>query len=184
MIRILLFLISLFSSFIQPAYADSSAGPGIGLTYPIITTEPDDMSGYRFSLWYQPQAYIWSFVKLYFDASFGHWSVDEIPAYRHAERQVNIYSIAPVARFYYRGENISPFVDVSIGVSYLTRTRIYTRNLGMHVSFQDQLAFGAILGKEQRVSVSLGGLHYSNGSLCNRNGGMTIPLFINLGFRL
>ena len=110
--------------------------------------------------------------------------VDEIPTYRAAKQQINIYSIAPVARFYYKGESFSPFIDMSIGLSYLSETRIYTRNLGMHVSFQDQLAFGAIMGKEQRVSLSVGGLHYSNGSLSKRNGGITIPLFINLGFRL
>lgn len=183
-IRILFCLIGLLTSILPVHADDSTAGPGIGFTYPIIAAEPEEMHGYRASLWYQPQAYIWSYVKLYFDASFGHWEVDEIPTYRPAERQINIYSVAPVARFYYRGDTMSPFIDMSIGLAYLTKTRMHTRNLGMHFSFQDQLAFGANLGKEQRVSLSFGAAHYSNGALCKRNSGMTIPLFINLGFRL
>lgn len=183
LIRQLALFIGLFCC-IQTSYADSG-GPGIGFTYPIIATEPEELHGYRASLSYQPKSFIWSYVKLYFDGSFGHWWVDEIPKNRSANRELNIYSIAPVARFYYKqNEYITPFIDMSIGLSYLTQTYMHTRNLGMHFSFQDQLSFGAIFGTEQRISVSLSGLHYSNGSLCNRNSGMTIPFSINVGFQL
>ncbi len=182
-IRLLIIIIGLFG-FTQPTNASDDSGPGVSFTYPLIVSEPENLHGYRASIFYQPERLIWPYIKLYFDASFGHWwdytKSNDAPT----NGSLDIYSIAPVVRVYYKNSSfITPFIDLSIGFSYLTETRIYKRNLGMHFSFQDQLALGASFGKRQQFSVSMGGLHYSNGSLCNRNSGMTIPLFINVGYR-
>lgn len=185
LIRKLFFLAGLLLSFSSVTFAVDNGGPGLSASYPLITLEPKDLNGYRVSLWYQPKSFIWSYVKLYFDGSYGHWWVNDTDYYKPVGEQLNIYSLAPVARFYYPiNEYISPFFDISIGFSYLSETKIYTRNLGMHFSFQDQLGVGALFGREQRVSLSLSAAHYSNGALCNRNSGITIPLMLNLGVRL
>ncbi len=178
----LLFIILGLLSITHTVHAKES-GPGISVTYPIIVSEPENLHGYRISLFYQPERLIGSYVKLYFDASFGHWWDNTTSNDAPTNSSLNIYSIAPVVRVYYKNTVVTPFVDLSIGFSYLSETRIYKRNLGMHFTFQDQLALGAAFGKDQHFTVSLGGLHYSNGSLCERNSGMTIPLFINVGYR-
>lgn len=183
LIRKLLFLAVGFFSLAQPVYANES-GPGISFTYPIIALEPENLYGYRISLTYQPERLIGSYLKVYFDASFGHWWDHDTSNDAPTNSSLDIYSIAPVVRLFYKNNSfITPFIDVSLGFSYLTETRIYKRNLGMHFSFQDQAALGASFGKNQNFSISFGALHYSNGSLCERNSGMTIPLFINVGYR-
>lgn len=183
--RILFLLVSILGYVycLQPAYA-SASGFGVNGTYALITLEPENLHGYRVSLNYQPERLIWSYLKVYFDGSFGHWWDNDTATDAPTNSSLDIYSIAPVVRLFYKNNSvITPFVDISIGFSYLTETRIYKRNLGIHFSFQDQLALGASFGKNQNFSVSLGALHYSNGSLSRRNSGMTIPLFINVGYR-
>lgn len=183
LIRRLLFVIFGLLLFAQSVNANES-GTGLSFTYPIIVLEPENLHGYQASVTYQPERLIWPYIKLYFDASMGHWWDNTTSTDAPTNASLNIYSIAPVFRVYYKNSTfITPFIDLSIGFSYLTETRIYKRNLGMHFSFQDQLALGASFGKRQQFSVSVGGLHYSNGSLCDRNSGMTIPLFINVGYR-
>lgn len=182
MIVRLLFIIIGLLSLIPPVSAEES-GPGLSFTYPIITLEPENLHGYRASFFYQPERLIWPYVKVYFDASYGYWWDNDKSTDAPTNSSLGIYSIAPVFRLYYKSTVITPFIDLSIGFSYLTKTRIYKRNLGEHFSFQDQLALGASFGKNQHLSVSVGGLHYSNGSLCKKNSGMTIPLFINVGYR-
>jgi hypothetical protein len=122
----------------------------------------------------------WQHVKIYFDISFGHWWVNNYPV----NREINIYAIAPTLRYYLMQSSwISPYFDLSIGASYLTRTRIADRNLGIHFSFQDQMGVGASFGKDQRLSVSLSAMHYSNCSMSSTNAGITIPLLINVWYK-
>lgn len=183
LIRRLMLLLLTGILWLQSAYANASA-VGINLTYPIIASEPENLHGYRISLNYQPERFTWSYIKIYFDGSFGHWWDNTSSMDAPTNSSLNIYSIAPVMRLFYQNNTIiTPFLDLSIGFSYLSETRIYKRNLGMHFSFQDQAAIGAIFGKEHQFLISFGALHYSNGSLCSRNSGMTVPLFINAGYR-
>jgi hypothetical protein len=177
MTRLLLqFIIFLLIGFISCV---AHAQTGINFTYPLVVKDPNDLKGYKIAAWYQPASFAWQHVKIYFDASFGHWWVNNAPA----NREINIYSIAPTLRFYPTpGHFISPFIDLSIGASYLTQTRIADRNLGIYFAFQDQIALGATIGKEQHLSISMSTLHYSNGSMAGTNAGITIPLLINVSY--
>jgi hypothetical protein len=171
-----LFTLILIGLFCSAAHAQT----GIALTYPLITKDPSQLKGYRGALWYQPSCLAWQRLKIYFDISFGHWWVNNYPT----NREINIYSFAPTLRYYLiQNSIISPYIDLSIGASYLTRTRIADRNLGIYFSFQDQLGVGASFGKEQRLSVSLSTMHYSNGSMAGTNAGITIPLLINVWYK-
>jgi hypothetical protein len=152
----------------------------MALSYPLITKDPSHLKGYRGAFWYQPPRLAWQHVKIYFDLSFGHWWVSQYPE----NREINIYSFAPTLRYYLmQGALLSPYIDLSIGASYLTRTRIADRNLGIHFSFQDQMGVGASFGKEQRLSISLSAIHYSNCSMASTNAGITIPLLINVWYK-
>lgn len=153
---------------------------GAAISAPLISQDPPHLQGVRISLWHQPKALIWEHTKIFFDGSLGTWWLNHYPQYN----TINIFSLAPILRYYIINNRfISPFMDLSIGVSYLSDTHFETRNLGMHFSFQDQLGVGASFGTEKHLSMSLSALHYSNASLSGWNGGITVPLMLNLGYR-
>lgn len=153
---------------------------GLTLSYPLITQDPENLHGGRFSLWFQPDFLQWERTRVFFDGSLGYWWVSE----DIDNNKINIFSFAPVLRYdIVKHPYLSPFIEISIGFSYLSSTRIADRNLGEHFSFQDQLGFGLSIGREKKISVSMSALHYSNASLCNTNAGMTIPLLFNVGYR-
>jgi hypothetical protein len=174
-------IIFLFGMFFLPLHAIAADnGWGFNFTYPLKTADPPKLQGYRLAISYQPATFIWGHSRLYFDASFGHWGLQHVSD----NHQVNIIAVAPYFRYYFHeNKYISPYGEISIGPSYLSRTRLDDHNLGMHFAFQDQVAFGASMGEGKKVSISLGALHYSNGSLCENNRGMSIPLYIKVGYR-
>jgi hypothetical protein len=154
---------------------------GFMLSYPLQSKDPSDLHGYKGSLWYQPTSFEWGNSHLLFDASVGHWWVDNYPTHR----EINIAALAPVYRYFMLNDHyfLNPFIDISIGVAYLSETRFADRNLGMHFSFQDQLGMGVTFGPQHRLFASLYAVHYSNGSLCSSNAGITIPMVLNVGYR-
>lgn len=149
---------------------------GGAVSLPLITKDPQHLYGYRASLWYQPNALVLRpNLRVYFDGSFGHWWVTN----NLHNKSLNIYAIAPTLRYYFLQKyTFSSFINLSIGLSYLTRTRLDGQNLGMHFAFQDELGIGASFGSKEQLSVTLSALHYSNGSLCSQNGGITAPLMV------
>ena len=158
------------------AFAVPDPHVGASIAIPLITKDPEYLHGYRAAIWYQPEKLIWQHWHIYFDGAFGRWWITHSEHYN----SLNIYSVAPVFRYYFlENRYFSPYINASIGFAWLTRTRIDHQNLGMHYAFQDQLAIGATFGARHQLSVSLGAMHYSNGSLCKKNGGITIPLLIN-----
>ena len=104
LIRVLIFLCILGLNSFSPVIASNT---GIALTYLIIPKDPPDLHGYQASLWYQPKSWTWEHVNIYLDASFGHWWLHNKDT---EHRQINIYSLAPIVRYYfYHGPVISPF---------------------------------------------------------------------------
>jgi hypothetical protein len=165
--------------FITKAYAVNT-GWGTNLTFPLITVDPPGLKGYRFSINYQPISAVWGHSTIYFDGSFGHWKLDSASD----NHQVNIVAIAPFFRYYFaETKYISPYAEISIGLSYLSRTHLDDYNFGIHFAFQDQVALGTTFGADQHLFMSLGALHYSNASLSTHNRGMSIPLYLNVGYR-
>lgn len=157
------------------------AAMGVSGTVLLIAKNPDDLKGGRFSIWYQPRSLIWTHARVFFDASVGHWWVPS----DQPNSSITIFAIAPVFRYYFIYTSwFSPFMDLSIGPSYLSKTKIEKRNLGIHFAFQDQFALGATIGREQRLSVSLGAMHYSDGGFSEYNAGITIPLFLDISYRI
>ncbi len=158
-----------------------ASSPYIGgsLSIPLLSKDPQNLHGYRAAIWYQPESLLFTpNLHLYFDASFGHWWVT-----KHSSRynqSLSIYAVAPILRYYFLQQpTFAPFINLSIGLSYLTRTHLDGQNLGMHFAFQDQLGVGASFGSKRQFSLSLSALHYSNASLCSKNNGITVPLMLN-----
>jgi len=177
MIRFISYTLGLYL-IASTAYAGHA---GITLSGVVIGKDPDNLHTYRGALSYQPDALIWKKFDVYFAASAGHWWSEG--AKKH--RSLNIYAVAPVLRFYLaKTHYFDPYVELSIGPSYLTKTRFADRNLGMHFAFQDELGFGASFGEKRNYYASLSALHYSNGSMCSMNAGITAIMMLNIGYRM
>jgi len=146
---------------------------------PIVTKDPQFLDGYRASVWYQPEKFLYKRFRLLFDTSFSHWWVSN----NSPNKSINIYSASPVLQYYLIQKHFfSYFLIVSIGLSYLTKTHLDHQNLGMHFAFQDQVGFGIHFGVKKSFTMSLTALHYSNGSLCKMNAGITVPLMLNVEY--
>ncbi len=161
----------------------SATSVQFGVTLPILikTKDPTNVHGYRAVIWYQPQSLVWKKVNIYFAAGYGHWWVGG----SGPNRIMNIFAIAPVIRYIItKTTYFTPYLEASIGASYLSSTRFDDRNLGIHYAFQDELGVGAKFGKSQRFFATLSALHYSNGSMSAYNAGITVPLILNVGYQL
>jgi hypothetical protein len=153
---------------------------GANVSVPMITKEPESLHGSQFMVNYDPQRFKWRQFNVYFDAGFSHFWITNTPYYTG----LNIYSAAPVIRYTFRRRGpIHPYLELSIGLSYLNHTRLDDRNLGIHFAFQDRMGIGAFMGNAEKVSIGLHAVHYSNAHLSDHNSGITIPLMLDVGYR-
>jgi len=176
--KLLLWLSLVFLQSLLSLSAQALTPPHYGMTLsvPLVTKEPPHLRGFQFMLNYDPGNLIYKKLSLYFDGGFSHFSDGTVPYYTG----LNIYSAAPVLRYHLQKEGlVSPYLELSIGLSYLTRTRLEYRNLGIHFAFQDRVGIGALIGQSERFSVG----HYSNARLSAHNSGITIPLMLDIGYR-
>jgi hypothetical protein len=176
-----LFYIFVFFSFIYGTL--TIAAPlskyGATLSIPVLAKEPTPIHGYQMMVNYNPDSLIWKQLRLYFDGGFSYLSTHST---HHSV--VNIYSAAPVIRYtFQRQRGVSPYLELSIGLSYLNQTRFDGRNLGIHMAFQDRAGIGALLGQAERFSLGVHAVHYSNAHLSEHNSGITAPLVFDVGYR-
>ncbi len=163
-----------------PTTVVSAPTQGISYLHTLpVETSPSHLHGYQLAAWYEPSSFNNTHFHILFDAGLGHWWVSgNVP-----NSSLYIVSVSPIFRLYLnQTRTISPFIHCGIGLAYLSKTRLEKRNLGLHFSFQDQIGFGTTLGKNKHLSLIAGLIHYSNGSLSNRNAGITVPLFINIEY--
>ena len=73
------------------------------------------------------------------------------------------------------------YLDIGIGVAYLSNQYISTRNLGTKWLFEDRLGAGVLLGPRQQFEVGYRLVHFSNGYLAQKNQGINLHLVI-LGY--
>jgi lipid A 3-O-deacylase len=172
-------LVALFLAIVSPAiYAKPYYGASFSL--PLLTKEPQSLRGYQFMLNYDPQRYKWNQVDLYFDGGFSAFSASGTRTYT----AVNIYSIAPVVRYSFKQKGlVQPFLELSVGLSYLNHTRLENRNLGIHFAFQDRIGGGMLFGNTEKLLLGLHAVHYSNAHLSSHNSGITVPLVLDVGYR-
>ncbi len=151
---------------------------GVSLASAVVSDDLDH--GYRAAITYQPKAFVWSHYSVYFDAGFSHWWIDK----KCEGQSVNIFSVAPYFRYFLvRSTKVSPYIEASIGLSYIDKTQMGKRNQGIHFTFQDQLGIGLAYGAEQRFFTTFSALHYSNCRLSAHNSGITVPLLLTIGYR-
>lgn len=150
------------------------------ISVPAISTEPDNLHGVQLMLNYDPDRYKWRAFNVYVDGGFSHFYQNNTPH----NTSINIYSVAPVVRYTFKRRGpILPYLELSVGFAYMNQTRIENRNLGIHFSFQDRMGLGALLGMNEKVSLGVHALHYSNSRLASHNSGISIPLVLDVGYR-
>lgn len=163
-----------------PRLSNAQAYYGANFSYAAVAKEPADLHGYQVTLNYDPQRFQWRQFNVYFDVGFAHFWVNNTPHHT----TVSIYSLAPVIHYTFKRRGpLLPYLEISIGLSYLNHTRIDDRNLGIHFAFQDRMGIGAFLGKSEKLSVGMHVVHYSNAHIANNNSGITVPLMLDIGYR-
>lgn len=171
-------LVTLLTLTIIPSVHASDFGASI--LVPIVSRDPLNSHAVHIAVNYQPTFFMWKYFSLYFDASYGHWWINKTVLHSN----LNIFAAAPYIRMYYsKNPNFAPYIELSVGPAYLSSTRFGCQNLGMHFAFQDQLSVGSAFGKNQQFNAAFTVLHYSNGSMCNSNAGITTQLALNFGYK-
>jgi hypothetical protein len=158
------------------------ATPQFGVTgsYVVLPKDPTSLRGYQLMFSYDPAKFQWRTFNIYFDAGVSYFRVTNDTPYP----DMTIFSAAPVIRYTFipRGP-VKPYLDISIGVGYLSNTKFDDRNLGMRFTFQDRLGIGILFGKCDQFSLGFHGVHYSNAGLAPNNSGITIPIVVDFGYR-
>lgn len=172
---ILILFCSIFSSSTYAAY-------GASFVLPLETSTPPYLRGYQVMLNYDPMTLSWNRFSVYFDGGFSRFWVTN----NTNNKSLNIYSIAPIVRYSFNKQGpVIPYLEFSIGASYLTKTRLDGRNLGIHFAFQDRAGIGAMwtLQNNQKILMSIKAIHYSNARLSEHNSGITVPLALDIGYQ-
>lgn len=161
------------SSFAVPYY-------GMNFSLPIVTSEPPSLHGYQFMLNYDPNSIKWRQFNIYFDGGYSRLWLNNTS---HHDT-LNIYSVSPVIRYTFKKRGpVLPYLELSIGLSYLNQTRFDDRNFGIHFAFQDRMGLGALFGQSEQLSIGFHAVHYSNASLAKHNSGITMPIVLDIGYR-
>lgn len=74
-----------------------------------------------------------------------------------------------------------PYVELGIGVSFLTRKEIGGRNLGMHFQFEDRFGIGVRFGENREYDFGYKAVHFSNAYLGTANHGINLHL-LTIGY--
>lgn len=110
-------------------------------------------------------------ISLHWEFGYSHWSSSKGP-----EKNVDVINISPVFRYDFDSteRGCVPYVSYSVGLAYLTETRIADKRLGMHVQFDNKLDFGVRFGNGQRHDLAIGVRHVSNAGLDSDNEGLDV----------
>lgn len=100
----------------------------------------------------------------YWDAGLTYWQSGQY------DKSAYSLSISPVFTYNFKSSNsFHPFVELGVGVSAFSRTRVGDKNLGSSFNFEDRLGFGFASGNH-RFGVRV--IHYSNAGIKKPNDGI------------
>lgn len=73
------------------------------------------------------------------------------------------------------------YIDIGIGIAYLTNEQISTRDLGSRWLFEDRLGLGVLLGPRKQYEIGYRLVHFSNAYLADTNQSINLHLMM-LGY--
>ena len=93
--------------------------------------------------------------------------------------------LTPTATLYFRSKflGFKPFVEVGIGLHYLTGKQFATKDFSTHFQFGDHIGFGIRFGEDLNYRLTYQFQHLSNGGIEDPNPGINFHL-LSLGVKL
>lgn len=74
-----------------------------------------------------------------------------------------------------------PYVDLGVGLSWLTRKEIGGRDLGIHFQFEDRIGIGFRFGQDKQYDIGYRAIHFSNAYIGPSNHGINLHVIV-LGY--
>ncbi len=74
-----------------------------------------------------------------------------------------------------------PYVEVGIGLSWLSQKEIGGRDLGMHFQFEDRIGIGVRFGENRSFDIGYKAIHFSNAYIGPSNNGINLHV-LTLGY--
>lgn len=115
-------------------------------------------------------------LAMYFESSVNFW---EYGAENNHDTNF-VLAISPVFRYQFASVNSNPILaEFGIGVSLLDDTQFAGKNVSTHYQFEDRIGIVYNFGQQQKYSVALRYLHYSNAGFKSPNPGLD---FLSLSY--
>ena len=76
---------------------------------------------------------------------------------------------------------LKPFIDIGIGITYLSEREVGGRKLGMNSQFEDRAGIGILFGQHDQFELGYRFVHYSNAYIGQDNHGINLHMLI-LGY--
>lgn len=141
----------------------------------------DDITGLRLA--YRPHVYqldnvpYFDVLNVYWEVSMNFWEFGE--THQHETNYVIAFSPVIGKTFYYINNQYPLRWEFGIGISLVEDTRFAGKDIGSHYQFEDRLGLAVDFGKNNKQSIALRYMHYSNGGLNSKNPGVD---FLNLSY--
>lgn len=126
----------------------------------------------------------WRIIPIW-ESSLGYWD-GEVDARKGGADNILAVTTGPMFRFQYKLEsikNLSSYLEIGIGASWLSDTTISGRQLSTNFQFEDKIGLGLRFGEQQQYDIGFRATHYSNGSIKRPNNGVNM-LLLNVGYWL
>ncbi len=125
--------------------------------------------------------YNWGLTAIW-ESSVGFWHGSHGP--NGGNDRLKLLTSGPVLRWQLLKPSsigISPYVELGVGLSWLSRREIGGRKLSLHFQFEDKAGIGIRFGSRSQYDVTYRVFHYSNGSIKRPNSGVNLQM-LNLGY--
>ena len=100
------------------------------------------------------------------------------------DEDVDVFSVLPSVRYNLKQRGtVTPFLEITIGPSYMSDKQLGNREQGSHFNFNDFFTVGMRFGKDEEWEFRYSWRHLSNGNLFDLNPGWDIPFSFHLGKR-
>jgi len=147
----------------------------------LMSSEEEDVAAVKFGFkWHKDDLKLDLFgaeVTHYYLLGYSYWQSLDVEG---QEGVINALEFVPVFRFYCSYSNWLSYVETSVGLSVLSKSRINDKRFSTNFQFTDSLAIGGYFTKKSSWSLQL--QHYSNNSIKLPNNGINFYNF-NYSYR-
>jgi len=144
------------------------------------TSKPAGTTGAGIAMEFVPQGWKWHDFSLYIQGAYDYWTTNKTSG----DSVLRVYSVDPVIRYsFLTNDTLSPFLEASVGLGYMSNNKFGNRTLGTRFTFRDMLGVGTTIGADHRLAIEARFLHDSNGGLNSHNSGVGVWPDIAISYR-